>query len=432
MRVPLRGRPIAAYIAVEVGFGPPFTRGPLGLVLSPGPTAASSPAGTGVRRPRSRSGESVRAVPRRCRRLVRLGTARRGARILDFLRAAVARPVAVSTRSWTSSPRTAAAPGLADVLRDARSPDAPRGRGACGHRRPPWGDPAYPPLLATIPDAPFVLWLKGSPACFAKPTVAIVGSRAATPYGLEAASRLAGDLAAAGVVVVSGLARGVDSAAHRGALAAGGDTVAVLGSGVDVIYPPEHARAGGRGRRPRRRRVASSRRGRMPVAFHFPARNRIISGLSQAVVVVEAAERSGSLITAQLALEQGREVMAVPGSVLSGRHRGCHALIRDGAAVVETAEDVLAEMRASFLARPVPSSDRGRARPDPGGHVAGRELRHRGAGRRKPAGPPRNSCPGCSTWNCGGRSGGWTAADSFVPVERANVDRSGPRVAAGR
>jgi DNA processing protein len=214
-----------------------------------------------------------------------------------------------------------------------------------------WGDKRYPALLAPIPDAPLVIWMKGNASALDQPSVAIVGSRAATPYGLEAASRLAGDLAAAGALVVSGLARGVDSAAHRGALDAGGQTAAVLGSGPDVIYPPEHedlaGTIAGRG-------VVLSEwpPGTAPRSFHFPARNRIISGLSLAVVVVEAAEKSGSLITAGCALEQGRAVMAVPGNILSGRHRGCHALIRDGAAVVESAEDVLAELRASSL-RPV-------------------------------------------------------------------------------
>ncbi|HEX7487044.1 MAG TPA: DNA-processing protein DprA [Vicinamibacterales bacterium] len=211
-----------------------------------------------------------------------------------------------------------------------------------------WGDPRYPALLTPIPDAPLVLWLKGNPAALSQPSVAIVGSRAATPYGLEAASRLAGDLAAAGALIVSGLARGVDSAAHRAALRAGGETAAVLGSGVDVVYPPEHVDLA--------QEITSHGvllselpPGTPPLAFHFPARNRIISGLSLAVVVVEAAERSGSLITASSALDQGRAVMAVPGSILSGRHRGCHALIRDGAAVVESAEDVLAELRTSSL-----------------------------------------------------------------------------------
>lgn len=209
-----------------------------------------------------------------------------------------------------------------------------------------WGQPGYPPLLTSIPDAPFVAWFKGSLACLRRPAVAIVGSRAATPYGLEAASQLACDLAGAGVVVVSGLARGIDSAAHRAALSGGGDTVAVLGSGVDCIYPAEHLRLAAE--------VAANGAvvseflpGTVPAPRNFPARNRIISGLAQVVVVVEAAERSGSLITAACALEQGREVMAVPGNILSGRHRGCHALIRDGAAVVESADDVLAALQAS-------------------------------------------------------------------------------------
>jgi len=212
----------------------------------------------------------------------------------------------------------------------------------------PWGEVSYPVLLAPIPDPPLVLWMRGDPSAFDQPSVAIVGSRAATPYGLEAASRLAGDLAAAGALVVSGLARGVDSAAHRGALAAGGRTAAVLGSGVDVVYPPEH---GGLCEAVAADGVVLSEwpPGTEPLPFHFPARNRIISGLSLAVVVVEAAEKSGSLITAGCALEQGRAVMAVPGNILSGRHRGCHALIRDGAAVVESAEDILAELRSSSL-----------------------------------------------------------------------------------
>jgi DNA processing protein len=215
----------------------------------------------------------------------------------------------------------------------------------------PWGGTRYPGLLTPIPDAPLVVWMRGDATVFHQPSVAIVGSRQATPYGLEAASRLAGDLAAAGALVVSGLARGVDSAAHRGALAAGGRTAAVLGSGIDVVYPPEHEDLSGA--------IAAHGvvlsewpPGTAPRAFHFPARNRIISGLSLAVVVVEAAEKSGSLITAGFALEQGRAVLAVPGNILSGRHRGCHALIRDGAAVVESAEDVLAELRTSSLRPP--------------------------------------------------------------------------------
>lgn len=206
-----------------------------------------------------------------------------------------------------------------------------------------WSDPAYPPALAAIVDPPFVLWTRGIVAALNGPAVAIVGSRAASPYAMTVAERLARDLAGCGIVVVSGLARGVDSAAHRGALAAGGATLAVLGSGVDVIYPPEHARLA--------REIAATGTvmselvpGTPPLPPFFPLRNRIISGLSRAVVVIEAGERSGSLITARCALEQGREVLAVPGNVLSGRNRGGHALIRDGAKIVDSADDILEEL----------------------------------------------------------------------------------------
>jgi DNA processing protein len=208
-----------------------------------------------------------------------------------------------------------------------------------------WWDPRYPSPLAAIPDPPVVLWTRGAPEALGRAaTVAIVGSRAASAYALEVAGRLAGDLAAHGVVVVSGLARGVDGAAHRGCLAAGGTTVAVLGSGIDRIYPPEHA---GLAQQAAAAGVVISELppGTAPLPEYFPQRNRIISGLSQAVVVVEASEKSGSLITARCGLEQGREVMAVPGSVLSGRNRGSHALLKDGAKVVESADDILEELR---------------------------------------------------------------------------------------
>jgi DNA processing protein len=173
--------------------------------------------------------------------------------------------------------------------------------------------------------------------------VAIVGARAATRQGLEVAAAIGAGLASAGVVVVSGLARGVDTAAHRAALDAGGRSVAVLGSGLDRLYPPEHedlaCRMAERGAV-----LSEYPPGTPPLAHHFPQRNRIISGLTAATVVVEASERSGSLITAGAALEQGREVMVVPGSVAAGRHRGAHALLRDGATLVEDAADVLAAL----------------------------------------------------------------------------------------
>ncbi|HEY7791368.1 MAG TPA: DNA-processing protein DprA [Vicinamibacterales bacterium] len=204
------------------------------------------------------------------------------------------------------------------------------------------GEACYPPLLAAIPDPPLVLWVLGNPACLAGPAVALVGSRAASPYGLEMASRLAAALAACGIVVVSGLARGIDAAAHQGALDTG-RTIAVLGCGADVVYPAEHA-ALSRAIGERGALVSEFPPGTPPRAWHFPLRNRIISGLSLAIVVVEASEKSGSLITAGCALEQGREVMAVPGNALSGRNRGAHALLKDGAKIVETADDILEEL----------------------------------------------------------------------------------------
>lgn len=207
----------------------------------------------------------------------------------------------------------------------------------------PLGDARYPTRLAAIPDPPLVLWLRGQVAVLHEPGIAIVGSRAATPYALSMAARIALDLAAAGFVVVSGLARGVDSAAHAAAISARGCTVGILGCGVDRIYPAEHkdlakemAMSGAV--------VSEFPPGVPPRPHHFPARNRIISGVSLGVVVVEAPEKSGALITASAAAEQGRDVMVVPGPVPGGRNRGGHLLIRDGARIVETAEDVLQEL----------------------------------------------------------------------------------------
>jgi DNA processing protein len=205
-----------------------------------------------------------------------------------------------------------------------------------------WNDPLMPLALMAISDAPPALWYRGSLDCLKQPAVAIVGSRAASSVAIETARRLATDLAALSITVVSGLARGVDSAAHRGALETG-KTVAVLGSGIDYIYPSEHkglamqiALSG--------LIVSEYPPGTPPLQFHFPMRNRLISGLSRAVVVIEASDKSGSLITASCAAEQGRDVMAVPGNVLSGRNKGGHALIRDGAKIVECADDIVAEL----------------------------------------------------------------------------------------
>ena len=206
-----------------------------------------------------------------------------------------------------------------------------------------WSDAAYPAALTTIADPPPVLWVRGDPAVLSAASVAIVGSRAATPHGLAVAIDLARDLAAYDLAIVSGLARGIDSAAHRGALDGGGATVAVLGSAVDVVYPAEH-KALAREIEKTGAVVSELAPGTAPRPLFFPRRNRIISGLARATIVVEAGEKSGSLITARCALEQGRDVLAVPGNVLSGRNRGAHALLRDGATIVESASDVLDEL----------------------------------------------------------------------------------------
>ena len=204
-------------------------------------------------------------------------------------------------------------------------------------------DPAYPERLRHIPDPPPVLAVRGDADLLRGPSVAIIGARNASANGCVLARRIAADLARAGIVVVSGLARGIDTAAHEGALQAGGTTVAAVAGGVDTVYPPENedlmariVQAGA---------VVSERPpGAVARAKDFPRRNRIIAGLSLGVVVVEAAPQSGSLITARLAAEQGREVMAVPGSPLDPRHRGTNQLLREGAVLVETAADVLAAL----------------------------------------------------------------------------------------
>src|SRR5688572_31925625 len=230
-----------------------------------------------------------------------------------------------------------------------------------------WNDPVMPSHLRAISDLPPVLWYRGSLDCLKQPAVAIVGSRAASSVALETARRLAADIALRGITVVSGLARGVDSAAHRGALETG-RTIAVLGSGVDHVYPPEHA--GLASRIAENGLVVSEYPpGTLPLPYHFPMRNRLISGLSRAVVVIEASDKSGSLITASCAAEQGRDVMAVPGNVLSGRNRGGHALIRDGAKIVECADDIVAELGfgppASFAAAAQASDNGSTSSEDP-------------------------------------------------------------------
>ena len=205
------------------------------------------------------------------------------------------------------------------------------------------GSPAYPPMLGRIPDPPCALFVHGDPALLTLPQLAIVGSRNPTRGGRETARSFARHLAAAGLGVTSGLAEGIDTEAHLGALQAGGATIAVIGTGMDRVYPAAN--------RDLAHRVANE--GVMVSEFpvgtpvhpsNFPRRNRIISGLALGTLVVEAAQRSGSLITARLAGEQGREVYAIPGSIHNPLARGCHRLIRDGARLVETADDIVAEL----------------------------------------------------------------------------------------
>lgn len=204
------------------------------------------------------------------------------------------------------------------------------------------GDDDYPPLLADLDDAPGVLAVRGDPVTLATPQLALVGARNASADGLDNAHRFARVFAGAGFTVTSGLALGVDGAAHQGALAAPGRTVAVLGCGPDRIYPRRHAGLAERIVEAGGALVTEFAPGAGPLGRHFPMRNRVISGMSLATIVVEAALRSGSLITARTAAEQGREVFAVPGSLHNPLSKGCHRLLRDGANWLESVEDVLA------------------------------------------------------------------------------------------
>lgn len=230
---------------------------------------------------------------------------------------------------------------------------------AADHHRIDRGGETYPPLLADAKGAPESLYVKGDAACLSLPALAIVGSRNPTRAGRENAFQFARHLAGTGFAIVSGLAEGIDSAAHEGALAAGGKTIAVLGHGPDRVYPASN--------RPLADRIAGSgalvseyRPEIGPRRHHFPERNRIISGLALGTLVVEAARRSGSLITARQAGEQGREVFAIPGSIHNPLSRGCHRLIRDGARLVECADDILSEL-APLLGRMLDESSEGDA-----------------------------------------------------------------------
>ena len=221
-----------------------------------------------------------------------------------------------------------------------------------GARLVKWTDAEYPPNLRQIADPPPFLFVRGPATLTDSTCIAIVGARAASDIGRRMAQRLGLELAAKGFTVVSGMARGIDGEAHQGALDAHGKTLAVLGCGVDVIYPPEHRKlaegiiAGGGAL------ISELPIGMQPLAENFPTRNRILSGLCLGVVIVEAAEKSGSLITARMALEQDRQVFAVPGSPLSGKTRGSNRLLKEGAKLVECVEDVIEELAPQMIGRP--------------------------------------------------------------------------------
>ncbi|MCE3283906.1 MAG: dprA [Steroidobacteraceae bacterium] len=238
-----------------------------------------------------------------------------------------------------STIRSLLAPAAGAIERDLRWLDARPDRHLVT-----WGAPDYPSLLAQIPDSPLVLYVEGRVEVLSQPQLAIVGSRNPTGLGRDTATQFADHLGRAGLAITSGLALGIDAAAHRGALAAGAATLAVVGRGLDAVYPRENE--------PLARRILEAGGGLVtdlpigtpPLRHNFPRRNRILSGLAVGTLVVEAAVQSGSLITARLAAEQGREVFAVPGSIHNAVARGCHRLLRQGARLVETVDDIFEEL----------------------------------------------------------------------------------------
>jgi DNA processing protein len=235
------------------------------------------------------------------------------------------------------------------------------------------GDPRYPPLLLETADPPLLLYAEGQLDLLRAPSLAVVGSRHATPQGLATAHAFARELSGCGLTIVSGLALGVDAAAHEGGLAGPGGTIAFVGTGLDQVYPAAHAALA--------RRIAEQGLvvseyplGMPPLAVNFPRRNRLIAGTAQGTLVVEAAVQSGSLITARMALESGREVFAIPGSIHSPQARGCHRLIRQGAVLVETADDILQELRLPGAASPAARMSRPRPSPPAAPAAAAPEI----------------------------------------------------------
>jgi len=265
-------------------------------------------------------------------------------RALGAGRAALARSVGEALAGRILADDQAAA---VDAAR--RWADAP------GHAIITLADREYPPRLLEIADPPALLYVDGRTELLARTSLAIVGSRNATPQGIANAASFARALSEAGLTIVSGLALGIDAAAHRGALEGDGSTIAVLGAGADVVYPPRNA-ALHRAIAERGAAVSEFPLGTPAIGGNFPRRNRLISGLARGVLVVEAALASGSLITARLAAEQGRDVFAIPGSIHSPLSKGCHVLIKDGAKLVESAQDVLGELGLPAPARTVAQS----------------------------------------------------------------------------
>lgn len=281
---------------------------------------------------------------------------------------------------FTAPERRLRAAGLGDdAVAWIRAPDAARldaderFLAETGAVLVPRGAPGYPPLLAQSPDAPLVLFVRGDPALLGAAQLAIVGSRNPTANGARDAEAFATALADAGLVITSGLARGIDGAAHRGALlakdAGGGRTLAVCATGLDRVFPAAH-RGLAREIAARGALVSEYPPGTPPLKHHFVERNRIIAGLCVGTLVVEAAARSGSLITARYALEAGREVFAIPGSIHNPLAKGCHRLIRDGAKLVETAADVIEELGALVELALAPRPTRAGADDAPSARVA--------------------------------------------------------------
>lgn len=272
--------------------------------------------------------------------------------VLAARRAELAPHVPAEALKALDSPAVAAA--VAAALAWLESP---------GHALVALGDPEYPRLLLETPDPPAVLYCHGRIDLLNQPALAVVGSRNATSQGTSNAEQFSRSFSESGLTIVSGLAQGIDAAAHRGGLAGPGSTIAVLGTGVDNPYPASNARLAAEIAE-RGLLVSEFALGTKPLAFNFPKRNRVISGLARGCLVVEAALASGSLITARSAAEQGRDVFAVPGSIHSPLAKGCHALIKTGAKLVESAEDVLSELSGVRPATSAPARAARARRPD--------------------------------------------------------------------